>query len=144
MNKHAGEICLPGGALEQVDKDSHINAALREANEEIGLQKKNVRVIGVLESCVTSQQVEVTPVVALVTQPTEWILQPHEVVEVIELPLRYFLDARNYKSISRNYEDRTVKSVAITCNNYEIWGLTAKIMMRLQQLVGHQSTNRVD
>jgi len=88
MNNHASEICLPGGILEHIDKGSHINAAVREAEEEIGLPQENVRVIGMLESFVTSRQVEVTPVVAIIRRPTEWLLQPHEVEveEVIELP----------------------------------------------------------
>lgn len=142
LNNHSSEICLPGGALECIDEDSHVNAALREAHEEIGLlPEENVQVIGVLKSCVTSQRIEVTPVVALITRPTEWILQPHEVVEVMELPLGIFLEASNYIAVSRHYQGQKVNSVAITCNHCEIWGLTAKIMMRLQQLVGQQGTN---
>ena len=141
MNKHASEICLPGGVLESVDQESHVNGALREANEEIGLPEGNVQVIGVLESCITSQQIEVTPVVALVQRPPEWILQPNEVVEVMELPLGVFLEAENYKTVSRQYRGRQVNSVAITCNYFEIWGLTAKIMMRLQQLTRQRETN---
>lgn len=135
MNSHAGEICLPGGVLERRDNESHINAAVREANEEIGLPEENIQVIGALESCVNSRKLEVTPVVARIMRPAEWILQPTEVDAVIELPLGAFLEAGNYKKISRQYRGRKVSSVSITCDHCEIWGLTAKIMMRLQQLV---------
>ncbi|MBL3558951.1 CoA pyrophosphatase [Marinobacter sp. TBZ242] len=139
MNNHASEICLPGGVLECIDHGSHTDAALREANEEIGLPKENVQVIGVLESYVTSQHIEVTPIVAIVRRPTEWILQTHEVEEVVELPLSTFLEARNYRHISKSYYGREVNTVSITCNSCEIWGLTAKIMMQLQQLVDQDS-----
>lgn len=135
MNKHASEICLPGGMLEQVDGESPVNAALREAEEEIGLPHANVRVIGLLESCITSQQLEVAPVVAEIKRPTKWLLQPHEVEDIIELPLDIFLDARNYKTITRRYRGKNISSISITCKNYEIWGLTAKIMMRLQKTI---------
>lgn len=135
LNSHAGEICLPGGMLECIDHNSHVNAAVREASEEIGLPKENVQVIGVLESHVTSQRIEVTPIIAIVRRPDEWILQPHEVEEVVELPLSTFLEARNYKRISKSYNGKNVSTVSITCNSCEIWGLTAKIMMQLQQLV---------
>jgi len=139
MNNHAGEICLPGGVLECIDHDSPTNAALREANEEIGLPKENVQVIGVLESYVTSQHIEVTPISAIVRPPPKWILQPHEVEEVMVLPLSTFLEARNYRRISKLYRGREVNTVSITCNSLEIWGLTAKIMMQLQQLLDQSS-----
>lgn len=139
MNNHASEICLPGGVLEYIDHGSHTNAALREAKEEIGLPKENVQVIGVLESYITSQHIEVTPIVAIVRPPTEWILQTHEVEEVLELPLSTFLEARNYRHISKPYFGREVNTVSLTCNSCEIWGLTAKIMMQLQQLVNRDS-----
>jgi len=119
--------------LEHVDEESPVKAALREAEEEIGLPRANVRVIGLLESCITSRQVEVAPVIAEIKRPTKWLLQPQEVQEVIELPLNIFLDAKNYKSITRRYRGKYVSSISITCINYEIWGLTAKIMMRLQK-----------
>ncbi|HEB28710.1 MAG TPA: CoA pyrophosphatase [Porticoccus sp.] len=135
MNNHASEICLPGGVLECVDQNSHTNAALREAKEEIGLPKENVQVIGVLESCITSQYIEVTPIVAIVRRPAEWILQTHEVEEVVELPLSSFLEVRNYRHISKSYYGREINTVSITCNSCEIWGLTAKIMRQLQQLI---------
>jgi len=140
MNNHASEICLPGGLLECIDHDSHINAALREAKEEIGLPKENVQVIGVLESCTTSQHIEVTPIVAIVRPPTEWVLQTHEVEEVLELPLGTFLEAGNYRHVAKPYFGREVNTVSVTCNSYEIWGLTARIMMPLQQLVDQDSS----
>ena len=140
MSNHASEICLPGGVLEYIDHGSHTNAALREAKEEIGLPKENVQVVGVLESYITSQHIEVTPIVAIVRPPTEWILQTHEVEEVLELPLSTFLEARNYRHISKPYFGREVNTVSLTCNSCEIWGLTAKIMMQLQQLVNRDSS----
>lgn len=140
MNNHGGEICLPGGLLESIDRKSHINAALRETHEEIGLPPENVQVFGMLESCITSRRLEVTPVVGLVSLPPDWTLQPDEVAEVVELPLDVFLEARNYQKVARHYHGRKVNSVAITCNHYEIWGLTAKIMMQLQQTLEEHST----
>ena len=91
LKDHAGQISFPGGRVEAED-ESPIHTALRETEEEIGLARKHVEVLGFLPEYRTGTGFRVTPVVALVTPPFELALDPFEVAEAFEVPLAFLLD----------------------------------------------------
>jgi len=132
MRRHAGEISLPGGLLEAVDQGSVIRAALREAQEEVGLPPAAVQVPLVLPLCRNSRGVVIYPVVGIVTRPLRWRLQAKEVAEVIEVPLSHFLQADHYRQERRVYDGEEKHSLVLDCGTEQIWGLTARIMNNLR------------
>jgi 8-oxo-dGTP pyrophosphatase MutT (NUDIX family) len=86
LSNHAGQISFPGGRAEDEDS-SPIETALRETEEEIGLHRRHVEIVGVLPDYVTGTGYVVTPVIGLVTPPFELIAESNEVAEIFEVPL---------------------------------------------------------
>lgn len=132
MRHHAGEICLPGGRMEVQDQGSVVHAALRECEEELGVARTEVAALGVLPRCTTSSGLDVYPVVG-VLPACRWVLQPQEVVEVLEVPLGFFLDAANYRWERRTYGGVEKDSLVMDYRGEVIWGLTARIMNGLRE-----------
>ena len=97
---HAGQVSFPGGRVEASDLDS-IDAALRETEEELGLPREYVEVVGRLDTYLTSTGFEITPVVGLVRVPYPTQLDPFEVAEAFEVPLDIVLDPVNHRRQTR-------------------------------------------
>lgn len=90
LSSHRGQISFPGGRLDA--GETHVDAALREAYEEIGIQPSTTVVMGSLSPLyIPPSNSAVTPIVATVDPPVTWILNPAEVTEIIQLPLHSFL-----------------------------------------------------
>ena len=96
LKNHPGQVSFPGGQSENIDADSTATA-LRESEEEIGLNRDRVEVLGNLDVCLTGTGYRVVPVVGLVTPPLKLHLDDFEVVDAFEVPLKLILDARNYR-----------------------------------------------
>ncbi len=135
MRRHAGEICLPGGRLEPADHGSVIGAALREADEEIGLPPANVSPCWALPACQNSRGDLIHPVLGVVTRPRRWVLQAEEVAGLLEIPLAHFLQAEHYRLEHRRYEGQDKQSLVLDYAGEQIWGLTARIMNALRLLL---------
>ncbi len=131
---HAGQISFPGGSVEDHDEDA-IHAALRETEEEVGLPRGYVEVIGRLDTYVTSTGFEVTPVVGLVTAPYPMKADPFEVAEVFEVPLAYLLDPKNRERQSREYGGRLRHFYVFPYENRRIWGATAGMIVNLAEVL---------
>ncbi|MBP8276472.1 MAG: CoA pyrophosphatase, partial [Propionivibrio sp.] len=86
LHHHPGQISFPGGRVEEADT-SPIDTALRETQEEIGLDRRHIELIGTLPDYLTGTGFRVTPVVGLVTPPFELTLDAFEVAEAFEVPL---------------------------------------------------------
>jgi len=130
LPQHPGQVSFPGGAAEQQD-GSAVQTALREAYEEIGLPPEATKPIGFLDRMDTISDYRVLPVVALVTPPVHWVLDSREVAEVFSVPLCVVLDKDLYERhlIERDGSERTIWS--LSWNDYDIWGVTASILMNL-------------
>jgi len=126
-DRHSGQVAFPGGRVEDADTDL-IDTALREAEEEIGLPRDHVRVIGQLPDSDTSTGFVVTPVVALLEREFEPQLQSAEVARLFSIPLSWLQDADNHWS--RLWRERPV----VFFSDYDgenLWGASARMTVAL-------------
>lgn len=134
LSSHAGQVSFPGGRVEPEDVDA-IDTALRESQEEIGLARDFVEVIGRLDTYITGTGFSVTPIVGIVRPGFTLVLDAHEVAEAFEVPLEFLLDARNHERHARDYQGITRHFWAMPFNDYYIWGATAGMLRNLYNRV---------
>ena len=132
LKDHAGQISFPGGRVEAEDA-SPVHTALRETEEEIGLGREHVEVLGFLPEYRTGTGFRVTPVVALVKPPFKLAIDPFEVAEAFEVPLAFLLDPANHKSHSLHYRGALRQFFAMPYGDYFIWGATAGMIHSLAE-----------
>ena len=135
LRDHAGQISFPGGRVEDVDL-SPIHTALRETEEEIGLCRECIEILGFLPEYRTGTGFRVTPVVGLVKPPFELVLDPFEVAEAFEVPLSFLLDPANHKEHSLHYRGALRHFFAMPYGDYFIWGATAGMIRSLTARLG--------
>jgi 8-oxo-dGTP pyrophosphatase MutT (NUDIX family) len=132
LRDHPGQISFPGGRMELYDL-SPIDTALRETEEEIGLARHHVEVIGSLPQYLTGTGYRVTPVAALVTPPFQVVPDPGEVAEVFEVPLNFLMDGRHHQrrtvELPGGVGQRTFYTMPY--DRYFIWGATAGMLRNL-------------
>ena len=130
MRKHPGQISFPGGRIDPGDSDA-VDAALREAEEEIGLPRSRVEVIGTADRYLTITGFEVTPVIGIV--PPDVALTPHpsEVAVVFEAPLDYLLDPAHQMVRTVEWRGRERCYYEIDYEGRRIWGATAAMIVNL-------------
>jgi 8-oxo-dGTP pyrophosphatase MutT (NUDIX family) len=130
MPSHAGQIAFPGGRVQADDADA-VATALRETEEEVGLSRQFVEVIGAVDHYRTGTGFEITPVVGIVTPGFTPRADPREVADVFEVPLEHFLDERNHRLDSRVYQGRERRYYAMPYGKRYIWGATAGMLKNL-------------
>lgn len=134
LSTHPGQISFPGGHMEDVDNTPE-ETALRETEEEIGLNRRHINIIGRLDDYETRTGFRVTPIVAMLTPPFYLTPNPNEVAEAFEVPLAFLLDPVNHKRHSLIYEGTKREFYAIPFNQYYIWGATAGMLINLYELM---------
>ncbi|CAH0272704.1 putative Nudix hydrolase NudL [Massilia sp. Bi118] len=136
LNNHAGQISFPGGSAEELDSSS-IETALRETEEEIGLARRHVEIIGVLPEHLTASAYLVTPVVGLVTPPFELIAESNEVAEIFEVPLAFLMNGMNHQRMSFELPEGAGRRsfYAMPYERFFIWGATAGMLRNLFHLL---------
>lgn len=132
---HAGQVSFPGGQIEPDDVDPE-DAALRETEEEIGLSRKSIEVLGRLDIYLTRTGFRVTPVVGLVRPPFHLRPDPEEVAEVFEVPLSIILSPDNPQEVSREILGKPRRFYAFPYQGHFIWGATAGMLVNLRDLLG--------
>lgn len=132
MRKHPGQISFPGGRIEPGD-DGPVAAALREAEEEIGLPPHRVDVIGTADRYRTITGFEVIPVVGVV--PPDLPLAPHpgEVADMFEAPLHFLLDPARQVERTVDWQGRSRTYYEIEWEGRRIWGATAAMIVNLSR-----------
>lgn len=129
---HPGQIAFPGGKVDASDA-SHEAAALREAEEEIGLPRGGVEVLGRLARHETVTGYDVTPVLGLVKDAFEARPEAGEVDEVFTVPLAHVLNPANYSIERRLWRGEWRRFYTVPYGPYYIWGATARILRGLAE-----------
>jgi 8-oxo-dGTP pyrophosphatase MutT (NUDIX family) len=132
LRAHSAQVAFPGGRIDAVDGSPTV-AALREAEEEIGLPRDKVELLGYLDAYLTGTGYRVVPVVALVEPPFELMLNAHEVARVFEAPLSFLLDPANHRREGRMWQGVHRTYYAIRYEGHYIWGATAGMIRNLYE-----------
>ncbi len=135
LRDHAGQISFPGGRVESDDL-SPTDTALRETEEEVGLSRERVEVLGFLPEYRTGTGFRVTPVVGLIHPPFDLQPDPFEVAEVFEVPLAFLLDPGNHQRHEMHYRGALRQYFAMPYGDYFIWGATAGMIRSLSERLG--------
>lgn len=133
LRRHAGQVSFPGGRMEPDDADV-IDAALREAEEEIGVPRSAVTPMGFLDCFETISGFCVTPVVAqLAADAPPLVIDSGEVAEAFEVPLAFFMDPVNLRRYRMQYRGERRPMVEFRYGGHRIWGATAAMLVNLLQ-----------
>lgn len=130
LRDHSGQIAFPGGKID-ADEASPLDTALREAEEEIGLDRSFVRPVGFLDSYLSSSGYIVFPVVGLVTPRFSLTLNTTEVADAFEVPLSFLMDPANHEIHAREWKGHIRQYYAMPFRERYIWGVTAGILRNL-------------
>ena len=136
LPSHAGQIAFPGGKVDDGD-DSPQGAALREADEEIGLASRYVDTFGLLRPYISSTGYRIFPVLSTVHSGFDLVPNPCEVDEIFEVPLRFLMDPANHQRKSGEWRGKTRHYFAMPYKDHYIWGVTAGILRNLYETVYH-------
>ena len=130
LSSHAGQICFPGGRAHSGDRDLAATA-LREAQEEIGLDPARVTIAGFLEPYSTVTGFTVLPVVGVVEADTSFAPHAGEVADIFQVPLSFLLDRANLAMAAITRDGRTRQTYVFQYGERRIWGATAAIIVQL-------------
>jgi 8-oxo-dGTP pyrophosphatase MutT (NUDIX family) len=131
MRSHPGQIAFPGGGIDPGEEP--VEAALREANEELGIDPSLVRVIGTSDIYKTHSGFEITPVVGIVPPDLEIVPNPTEVAQWFEAPAGFVLDSANHEQQWVEWEGSMRAYYEIPWQGHQIWGVTAAILVNLSR-----------
>ncbi len=134
LSTHAGQIAFPGGRVDPGDKDE-LDAALREAREEVGLNSALVRPLGYLDGYLSRTDFWIVPVVGLVDPGYSLTLNPAEVDEAFEVPLTFLMSPQNHQRQAREWKGTLRHFYAMPYEGRYIWGATAGMLRNLYERV---------
>ena len=137
LRSHAGQISFPGGRLEPTDINPAA-AALRETQEEIGIDSSHIELLGFLSDQIIRSGYRITPVVALLRPGFTLRVDAAEVAEVFELPLAFALSESNYRSRPGRARGLEFEIWELPFGERLIWGATAGILANLRELLSEE------
>ena len=132
LKNHPGQIAFPGGKKDQSDS-SPIETALRETQEEVGLNPKNVEIIASLPSHKTATGFVIKPYLGLINQPFSETLRQGEVDEIFTVPYEYILNEKNFSIQTRKWNGSQRSYYVVPYGPYYVWGATARILLNLSR-----------
>jgi 8-oxo-dGTP pyrophosphatase MutT (NUDIX family) len=134
VESHKGQVSFPGGGCDEGETTPE-QTALREAQEEIGLDPQRVRVLGRLANMITITSFHVTPVVGVIEWPTVFAVGQHEVERIFTIPLYWLADTRNRWEFHMSDRNRSL----IAFHPYDgelLWGATARMTVEFLKALG--------
>jgi 8-oxo-dGTP pyrophosphatase MutT (NUDIX family) len=134
VKHHKGQICFPGGAFHSEDQDL-LATALRETEEEIGLEIEAIEVLGKLDQMATVSNFWVSPYVGIIPYPYPFKLNSFEVERLIELPLDYLLMKAQLKEAPFTYQGQSLVNLYLDYQGDIIWGATARILKNFMDVL---------
>lgn len=135
LQAHAGQVAFPGGRSDPQDGNA-VTTALRESEEEIGLDRSMVTPLGYLDCFETISGFCITPVVARIAENARLYPSPDEVAEVFEVPLAFLLEPANLRRYTMDYRGKQRPMVEFVHGGHRIWGATAAMLLNLLHRMG--------
>lgn len=136
MRSHPGQVAFPGGKIDP--GEDPVTAALREANEELGLVPGNIRIIGATDEYRTGSGFRVTPVLGVIPPDHPITPNPAEVADWFEAPLRFLLDPANCATKRGEFRGMEREYLELMWGHHRIWGVTAAIIANLASRISHE------
>ena len=134
LTDHAGQISFPGGRVEDGDRDVD-HTALRETEEETGVEASRIDIIGRIPHYTTGTGYFITPIVGWMEPPVAYRPDPTEVAECFEVPLDFLLDMQNHRVESAMYKGRMRRYYALSFERRYIWGATAGMLVTFSRVL---------
>lgn len=136
MRSHPGQVAFPGGKIDP--GEDAITAALREADEELGISPQDVRIIGATDPYQTGTGFDVTPVLGVIPPDLPITPNPAEVADWFEAPLRFLLDPGSRRQQETRWRGDTRRYYEMDWQGHRIWGVTAAIIANLSRRLAWQ------
>ena len=133
LRHHAGQISFPGGRIEP--GETQVEAALREAEEEVGLSGGDIEILGHLPGVTTTAGFHIAPVLGAIRGRPELRPDPGEVERILVEPVGPLLEPANHEPVMREHKGRTYRSWTIRHDREHIWGATARLIVRWSRLL---------
>lgn len=134
LKTHSGQVSFPGGHCDPEDADA-MTTALRETEEEVGIDRSHIEVLGAMEDYETVTGYVITPVIGIIDPGFQMDVDDREVDEAFELPLEYILDERNHELQSRVWKGQRRYYYVLTNEKHNVWGATAAMLVRFAHLI---------
>ena len=133
MRSHPGQVAFPGGKIDP--GEDAVEAALREANEELGIHARDVTVIGPSDTYLSGSGYAITPVIAVIPPDLDLYPNPTEVAQWFEAPVDFVFDAANHAHNSAVWQGQERRYIEIMWQHHRIWGVTAGIIANLARRI---------
>lgn len=133
LRSHSGQVSFPGGKQDAEDVDA-LATALRESQEEVGLEPEGVRILGQIDQITSLHHYLVTPFVGQIPEAFQPHPNPEEIESVFTVPLAFFLNPGNHRSQEITHREVPFYSHHFLFGDYDVWGMTAMLILRFLEV----------